>query len=239
MRLTWDGEHITEQGVDRAVFYPNSGPGVAWNGFTALKETPAESTNRVRYIEGIKTLSSQTPGRFAGTIEAFTYPDAFYDDVLTQRRPRSFGLSYRTGIGDDNRIHLVYNVVISSSGNSYQQQDPNKFSWPFTTTPIAIPFARPSAHLILDSSVAYSWTVSDLEEILYGSEAEAPRLPTPQELWDLVEANSLLIVTDHGDGTFSITGPDDAIAMLSATTFEVTWPSVVILDPDTYQISSL
>lgn len=221
------------------MFYPNSGPGVAWNGFTALKEAPAESTNRFRYIEGVKTLSSQTPGQFSGTIEAFTYPDLFYEDVLSQRRAKSFGLSYRTGIGDKQRIHLVYNVVISSSSNSYQQQDPNKFSWPFTTTPITIPFARPSAHLILDSSVAYSWTVIDLEEILYGNEAEAPRLPAPQEVWNLVESNSLLLVVDHGDGTFSIIGPDDAITMLSADTFEVSWPSVIVLDPDTYQISSL
>lgn len=221
------------------MFYPNSGPGVAWNGFTALKEAPAESVNRVRYIDGVKTQSSQTPGQFAGTIEAFTYPDAFYDDVLVQRRPPSFGLSYRTGVGDNYRIHLVYNVVISSSNFMYEQRDPNKFSWLFTTTPVAVPFARPSAHLILDSSVAYSWTVDDLEAILYGTEAEAPRLPSPQEVWDLVELNSLLLVVDHGDGTFSIIGPDDAITMLSATTFEVTWPSVIVLDPDTYQISSL
>lgn len=239
MRLTWNEAHIPEQGLDRAVFYPNSGPGVAWNGFTALKEATVESTNRVRYIDGVKTRSSQTPGQFAGVIEALTYPDVFYDDVLSQRRPRSFGLSYRTGISDHKRIHLVYNVLISSAGNAYQQQDLNRLSWPFTTRPIAIPSARPSAHLILDSSVAYSSTVSDLEEILYGSEAEAPRLPTPQELWDLVEANSILIVTDHGDGTFSITGPDDAITMLSVDTFEVTWPSVILLDPDTYRISSL
>lgn len=239
MRLTWDGAHISEQGVDRAVFYPNSGPGVPWNGFTALREAPAESTNRFRYIEGVKTLSSQTPGQFAGTIEAFTYPDSFYDDVLVQRRPKSFGLSYRTGIGDKYRIHLVYNVVIPSSESSYHQQELNQLSWPFTTTPIAIPFARPSAHLILDSSVAYLWTVSDLEAILYGNEAEAPRLPTPQEVWDLVEANSLLLVVDHGDGTFTVTGPDEAITMLSATTFEITWPSVINIDADTYQISSL
>lgn len=239
MRLTWNGAHISEQGVDRAVFYPNSGPGVAWNGFAALREAPAESTNRVRYIDGVKTRSSQTPGQFAGTIEAFTYPDSFYDDVLSQRRPRSFGLSYRTEIGDKKRIHLVYNVVVSPSENSYQQQELSKFSWPFTTTPIAVPFARAAAHLILDSSVAYSSTVDDLETILYGSDAEDPRLPTPQELWDLVEANSILIVVDYGDGTFSITGPDSAITMLSSTTFEVTWPSAVILDPDTYRISSL
>ena len=48
MRLSWDkaGERLYETGVDRGVFYPFTtggkyGSGVAWNGLTAVNETPS------------------------------------------------------------------------------------------------------------------------------------------------------------------------------------------------------
>jgi len=81
--------------------------------------------------------------------------------------------------------------------------------------------------------------LADLEDVLYGNASEPPRLPTPQEVWEIVEQASLLLVVDHGDGTFSVIGPDSAITMLDATTFQIDWPSVIILNPDEYQISSL
>jgi hypothetical protein len=65
------------------------------------------------------------------------------------------------------------------------------------------------------------------------------RLPDPQEIFDIFEANSILRVVDNGDGTFTVTGPDDAITMLDDTTFEIDWPSVVVIDSNTYEISSL
>lgn len=239
MRINWDGDRVSEWGVDRGVFYPNAGPGVPWNGLSAVQEQTSESNYRSRYIDGVKTRQRQSDGQFSGVIETFTYPDAFHDDILVQTRPKSFGLSYRVGAGDYYRIHLVYNVVISPSDVTHQQREIDRFSWAFTTTPVQVPFAKPTAHLIVDGVTGYSWMLADLEEILYGNASEDPRLPTPQEVWDVVEQASLLLVVDHGDGTFSVIGPDSAITMLSATTFEIDWPSVIILDPNTYQISSL
>jgi len=238
-RLTWDGSRISEWGIDRVVFYPPVGPGQAWNGFSALREAPIESLYRPRYVDGMKIQNRRSEGQFAGVIEAFTYPNVFYDEILVQTRPRSFGLSYRTGADDYYKIHLVYNVVISPSEVSHQQEDSDRFSWAFTTTPVQVPFARSTAHLIVDGMVGYSWMLADLEDVLYGNASEPPRLPTPQEVWEIVEQASLLLVVDHGDGTFSVIGPDSAITMLDATTFQIDWPSVIILNPDEYQISSL
>lgn len=236
-RLAWNIAPTFQAGVDRAVFYPPSGIGEVWNGFVSLTENPP-STLKQRYLDGRKIGNRRTRDEFSGVIEAFTYPDSFYNDILLQRVPPSFGLSYRTLAGDNYRIHLVYNVVVALSDRSYLQKDPDLLSWNFTTTPVAFPGVKPSAHLILDGNAAYPWAMADLEDILYGTETTNPRLPTPQEVWDLVESDSLLIVIDHGDGTFTITGPDDAI-IITGTTFEVTWPSVINLDAYTYQISSL
>jgi hypothetical protein len=238
-KLTWSGDKNYEYGVDRGVFYPKIGPGEVWNGLTAVNETPSESDSRFRYLDGIKVSLSQAPGEFSGVIQAFTYPKSFYENVLTQRRAKNFGLSYRVMGRDSYKIHIVYNVVTSSAGPSYVQRDTTNFSWAFTTTAISVPGAKKSAHLMVDSSVAYSSTIQALEDILYGTDIADARLPTPQEVWDLVEANSIVLVVDHGDGTFTVTGPDDVITMLSSDTFEITWPSVVNIDANTYQISSL
>jgi hypothetical protein len=96
-----------------------------------------------------------------------------------------------------------------------------------------------SAQLVIDRDLAYSSTIEALEEVLYGSEAEAPRLPTPQEVMAIFEENSILQVVDHGDGSFTVTGPDEAIQMLDATSFEITWASAVYVDAETYTIHSL
>lgn len=237
-RLTWDEAPTFSAGVDRAVFYPTTGSGEAWNGLVSVNEKPS-SEERLRHLDGLKIAQRRHRDDFSGLIQAYTYPDSFYENVILQVRPNSFGLTYRTLAGNNYRIHLVYNVVVLPTDHTYQQRDPDLFQWNFTTTPVDIPFGNPSAHLVIDGDLAYSWAITDLEEILYGNETQDPRLPTPQEVWDLIEENSLLIVVDHGDGTFTITGPDDAITMLSATTFEIDWPSVVLIDVDTYQISSL
>lgn len=238
-RIVWDSRTDLSYGLDRGVLYPSAGPGVAWNGLKRVVEAPAGSEERARYLDGVKTNTRRTRGEFSGSVEALTYPAELYDNVLVQKRAQAFGMSYRITAGDHYQLHLVYNVVLVPKDRVYRQRNTDAFMWDFSTLPVDIPIGDRSAHLILDTSLAYSWVVQDLEDILYGSLTTDPRLPTPQEVWDLVEAGSLLIVTDHGDGTFTITGSDAAITSSSPTTFEVTWPSVIIIDADTYQVSSL
>ncbi len=238
-KLTWTDERRYEQGIDRGVFYPKVGPGEAWNGLISVKETPESFGVDFRYVDGVKVGMNRRPGEFLGTIEAFTYPDSFYEDSLTQKRASIFGMSYRVTGGDNYRIHLVYNVVVQPSRTRYQQLQPSNFSWPFTTTPVETPGVKKTSHMIIDSHLAYPWAVQAVEDILYGTDSTDPRLPLPSELWDVIEANSIVLVTDFGDGFFEITGPDDVLIMLDSTTFEITWPSVVNIDADTYQISSL
>lgn len=236
-RIVWDSPPEIQTGLDRGIIYPLSGPGVAWNGLTAVGEA-AESLEKARYLDGVKSRARRARGEFSGSIEAYTYPDALYEEVLVQKRAQTFGLSYRIAAGDDYQLHLVYNVVIVPSTRLYTQRDPNTFQWNFSTLPIDIPFSGRSAHLILNGNEAYPWVMADLEEILCGTDSTDPRLPTPQEVWDLVEAGSILLVVDHGDGTFTVTGPDDVIT-ITGTTFEIIWPSVINLNATDYQISSL
>lgn len=233
-RLTWDQDRLYEIGLDRGVFYPPVGPGEAWNGLISVKESE-ESGISSRYIDGVKTHQRRNKGYFSGSIQAYTYPDSFYDHILLQRRSVNFGLSYRT----NNKIHLVYNVLLSPTQQAHTQKEPGIFDWDFSTLPISMPDNTRSSHIVIDTNVAYSSTIEDLENLIYGHDAENARLPSPQEVLDVFEDNSILKVTDHGDGTFTVEGPDEAIIMLDSTTFQITWPSAVYIDSTSYTIHSL
>lgn len=198
--LNWDqtGEKIYETGTDRGVLYPMSGStysdGVAWNGLTAVTETPSGAEPTDLYADNIKYVSVRSAEEFGGTIEAYTYPDEFGQcdgtaDLavgvqIGQQARKAFGLSYRTKVGNDTagndygyKIHLVYGATASPSEKGYStindSPDAITFSWEFTTTPVQIEGFKPTALLTIDSTKVDPTKLAALEKILYGKAAVA------------------------------------------------------------------
>jgi len=237
-RLTWDARDY-EIGVDRGVFYPLDGAGEAWSGIISVKDTSVESTQRRLYQDGLQVANRQSSGFFAGTVRAYSYPPSFYTDILSQVRQKPVGFCYRTMTKTHYRLHLVYNVLFSPEGFSHEQSPVTSHSWGFTTLPIDIPGAKRSAHLIVETSIAYSWVIEILEDILYGTEGNAPRLPLPEEIVDIFETNAILQIIDNGDGTWTAIGPDSVVYLTDPDTFEISWPSAVYIDADSYTVSTL
>jgi len=211
---------------------------VVWDGLVSVSEV-ADGDELGRYIDGVKTYQSYKSSEFAGVIEAFSYPDAFYTDILTQARSESFGVSYRVQNADEYSIHLIYNVKIPRGEISYNQSEVEPFRWGFTTMPVFVPDAKKSAHLIIRVDAAYSWTVQALENVLYGTQAADARLPTPEEVFEIFEENSILRIIDNGDGTWTASGPDDVVKLLDPTTFEIDWPSAVFISSEAFTVHSL
>jgi hypothetical protein len=263
-QLAWDnvGERYFEAGVDRGVLYPPIGDGVPWNGLISVDESPSGGDITPYFIDGIKYINRSAAEEFEATIEAYTYPEEFaqcdgsaelYQSqglFATQQKRRPFGLSYRTLIGNDvnaeehaYKLHIIYNALAEPSKRTYQttgeDTEPTTFSWDISTTIVPVPGVENSAHLVIDTRQAWPWAVAAVEAVLYGTEDTPPRLPTPQELVDLFVENAFLKITDNGDGTWTAEGPDEAISMLNATEFQISWPSAVYLDTTTYEISSL
>lgn len=238
-RLIWDDTRDYESGVDRGVFYPVIGSGEAWNGLVSVTESTSDSDEKTKYLEGEKISQKRGRGHFSGTIDAITYPPSFYEDVLMQRRAKPFGMSYRVMTNVGYKIHLVYNILLSPSPYLYQTKGVDAHSWSFTTRPLPVPESALSAHLVIDSSQAYSWTLQALEDALYGTDADGARLPTPQEVFDIFEENSILQIIDNGDGTWKAIGPDSVVSMIDSTSFQISWPSAVYIDSVTYSVHSL
>lgn len=238
-KLVWpNGEY--EAGVDRGVYYTPGGVGVAWNGLTAVKESPSEANPLSSHIDGVRVYRRPRSEVFEGAIEAFTVPTALFEDSFSQKRRKSFGMCYRVMTDTAYTLHLVYNILLSTPDVSYTQEqgEADPFSWSFTTTPLPIPGMKNSAHLTIDAETAWPAALEAIETVLYGDDSSDARLPSPMEIVDIFEVHSVLRIVDNGDGTWTATGPDEAIQMLDATTFQIDWPSVEYISDDTYTIRS-
>ena len=217
-RLEWDktSEHIYETGTDHGVLYVQEangtyGKGVAWNGLTAVNETPSGAEANPIYADNIKYLDIRSAEEFGATIEAYTYPDEFMlcdgsatpakGVVVGQQPRRAFGFSYRSIVGNDTllndfgyKLHLIYGATANPSEKAYQTVNDSpeaiSFSWEMTTVPIAVNLTdpttnkqfKPTAQLTIDSTKVDATKLKSLEDILYGDGTNDARLPLPEEV---------------------------------------------------------
>ena len=217
-KLVWDktGDRLYETGVKNGVLYiPTAGvysKGVAWNGLTAVTESPSGAEATALYADDTKYLSLMSAEEFGATIEAYTYPDEFAacdgsaelaDGVMIGQQKRStFGLCYKTTIGNDTegndhgyKLHIIYGALAKPSERAYASINDSPeaitFSWEITTTPVNVTGAKPTASLVIDSTKADPSKLAALEDILYGKDGEPanePRLPLPDEIKTLMTA---------------------------------------------------
>lgn len=220
-KVEWDktGERYYETGVDRCVLYLQDETGkypagVAWNGLTAVTESPSGAEATPLYADNIKYLNLMSAEEFGATIEAYTYPKEFEAcdgsaEVATgvtigQQARKVFGFCYRTIIGNDvknnelgYKLHIVYGALAAPSEKPYATVNDSPeaitFSWEVTTTPVSVAGHKPTATVTIDSRKVDASKRTQLEEILYGKAGSgegdtgtAARLPLPDEIVTLI-----------------------------------------------------
>lgn len=208
-KLVWDatGERLYETGVKNGVLYVQENgaypKGVAWNGLTAVTESPSGAETTALYADDIKYLNLISAEEFGGTIEAYTYPEEFADcdgsAALTkgvyigQQTRKTFGLCYRTVVGNDvdnneygYKLHIIYGALAAPSEKAYatinDSPEAITFSWEISTTPVNVSGYKPTATITIDSTKVDKEKLADLEEILYGGADTEARLPLPDEI---------------------------------------------------------
>lgn len=214
-KLKWDqiGERLYETGVDKVVLFPMEstgqyGTGVAWNGISAVNESPSGAEPTALYANNGKYLNLISNEDFAATIEAFTYPDEFEECdgskeiapgvVIGQQKRKVFGLAYRTLLGNDvdgndhgYKLHLVYGCLAAPSENNHStvndSPEAGTMSWSVSTTPVEVADAKPTATVTIDSTKADKAKLKKLEDILYGTEQAESKLPLPAEVITLMK----------------------------------------------------
>lgn len=199
MRLNWDnaGERLFETGVRNGVLYPfgenKYGKGVAWNGLTAVTESPSGAEATALYADDMKYLNLMSAEEFGATVEAYTYPKEFEacdgsaevseGVTIGQQERKTFGMSYRTVVGNDlegnehgYKLHLIYGALAAPSERAYSTINDSPeaitFSWEVSTTPVNVPGRKTTSLLTIDSTKCDKAKLKQLEDILYGVAAD-------------------------------------------------------------------
>ena len=205
------GEKIYETGVDHCVLFVRDGnayqTGVAWNGITAINESPSGAEATPIYADNIKYLNIVSGEDFGATIEAYTYPDEFTEcdgsaEIVAgvkigQQTRKPFALCYRTLIGNDvagtghgYKLHFIYNAQAAVSAKKYktinESPEAMSFSWEISTTPEVVEGFKPTATVTVDSTKVDSTKLKALEDKIYGTENSEPTMPTISEIVTLL-----------------------------------------------------
>ena len=215
-KLVWDqtGERIYETGVKNGVLYVKDetgkySKGVAWNGLTAVTESPSGAEATALYADDIKYLNLMSAEEFGGTIEAYQSPVEF-DECdgtaelvpgvsLGQQKRKVFGLVYKTTVGNDvdgndhgYKLHLIYGALAAPSERAYttinDSPEAMTLSWEFTTTPVSVNGFKPTSLITIDSTKVDATKLKALEDKLFGTESEEASLPLPDEIATIMAA---------------------------------------------------
>lgn len=214
-KLVWDqsGERLYETGVSQCALYPMAAgaypKGVAWNGITAITESPSGAEPTAMYADNIKYLDIVSTETYAATIEAYTYPDEFKSCngeseiadgvVIGQQNRQKFGLCYKTILGNDTdgedygyELHLVYGGLAAPAEEAHNSVNESPegmtMSWSVSTTPVEVPGKKPTATVTFNSVKVGEKVMKAIEDVVYGSTDKDARLPLPSELIELITA---------------------------------------------------
>ena len=199
-KIQWDkvGEHFYETGVDHGILYPMSAngqtydKGVAWNGLTAVTESPEGAEVSAIYADNIKYLNLMSAEDFKATIEAYTYPEEFEQCdgsaslaagvKIGQQARKAFGFCYRTKVGNDlnpelgYKIHLIYGATAAPSERAYETVNDSPeaitFSWEISTIPVEVTGFKPTAHIEIDSTKVDAAKLALIEAALAGTDEQ-------------------------------------------------------------------
>lgn len=215
--ITWDGtgERFYESGVSKGVLYVQNTDGtyqsgVAWNGLTAVNESPEGAEPTDLWADNIKYATLISAETFNATIEAYTYPNEFMqcdgsyvpaDGVYVgQQERKNFGFCYRTEVGNDvstsagYKIHVIYGCTAAPSARDYatinDSPDAITLSWEVRTTPVNVTGKKPTSSITIDttklSETARTTYLPVLETKLYGGTNSSATLPTPDTIISII-----------------------------------------------------
>lgn len=214
-KLVFDelGKRFYETGVSNAVLFPQADDGtypkgIAWNGITAANESPSGAESNDQYADNIVYLSLTGAEKFEGTIEAFSSPAEFDECdgmkeiikglTVSQQTRKPFGFAYKSILGNDikgndygYKLHIWYGCKAAPSERAHStvndSPEPQNPSWSISSTPVAVPGAKPSSVLTFNSTTTPADKLKKIEDILYGTDEADARLPLPSEIIELLK----------------------------------------------------
>ena len=251
------GTHSVDGGNNTGWYFgvPVNTP-VPWNGLIGVDEMGGGSSEII-YRDGKVIMADVEPSDFEATVSAYFFPDELAECLgmpaaaeglyVDNQKPKRFGLTYRSLIGSGSagdmfgyQIHLIYNCIASIGRRSRKTMtdtpEAMQFDFSIVCTPIKLTGFRPTAHYIIDTRTMNAGAIKDLEDILYGTGSGQGRMPTPTELFEMMNFGVFMRVHDEEDGSVKISGANKYFTENPDGSYTVTNINAV-LDDDEYAIS--
>lgn len=234
----YNDDHAYYNGVSNVIYAPVHGVSEAWVGVREVQAEENESSQKIIYVDGEGRTISYRETDFEASVSCYSFPAGI------EHTP--FNMMYRVERSDTAfEIHIIYNCTAQLDVSSWSTMDDDPNAITFTLNLKTLPAKTTASgiirhsHIIIRSNDMPSTILEQLEDLLYGSDNDDPYLPSIDELIEFLENKATLRIIDHGDGTWTATGPDNAVKMISATEFQISWPSAIVVSPDSYIVSSL
>jgi hypothetical protein len=186
------------------MLYFDDGTAIPWNGLVSVTESPSGGKTTETYLDGQKVLDVPGGEDYIATVESLSLPlqaaacagwGILQYGLYASHQPReSFGLSYRTLIGNDvegtklaYRIHIIFGCVAKNSDFTHEttsdKASAKTYSWDITAVPVSLNSrSRATAHVIFDTRRFSEPTITTVEGILYGNADGDARMMTVDDL---------------------------------------------------------
>ena len=211
-QLVWDdsGKKKYTLGIHKVALFVSDptaatgyAAGVAWDGVSAVNESPSGAEATDIYANDAKYGTFRSAEQFGFTIEAYTSPKQFdacdgaaeigRGVVVRQQTRRPFGLAYMNTVGNDTmgmdyseELHLVYNATCSPSDVNHEtvneSPDVSPLSWECSTTSVNVPGFKPASHIIFMKEEMDATAWNNLLTTIYGGPSSDPTLPKPETI---------------------------------------------------------
>lgn len=197
--LTWgDSTPPFAYGLDRGVIHSHATDEVLpWNGLIEVSRGEDQPDDAYSAFEGVTYLNSKFGGFYSGEVRAYGFPESMLDGLgraaalpgfyLTGQPRTRFDFAYRIRAGEeDYKLHFVWNALFSAGNKTRTTIDDRvrvvEHRWKVSATPPRVSSWNPTAFLTVDSLTASSGAISDIEDMLYGTDISEPSFPTQTDI---------------------------------------------------------
>lgn len=241
---------------------------IGWDGLVSFDEGEAGAST-VYYRDGVIYLADVDASDFSGKLTTMFFPRKFSECLgfpeatdglfVDNQKPKRFDFCYRSLIGSGSRgdmfgyqLHLVYNAM-ASVGTKQRKTigsdvSPVSFDFDLVCTPVKLPGFRPTAHFVIDTRGMSPNVLAQIETILYGTSTIPGRMPTPGELYDLMNFGDAITVTVHANHnigsvypvsikTYTVEGSQANVYEISPLHFKVDNANVTATTATTWTVS--
>ena len=194
------GQRMFETGVSNLALYVwdktqnKYGKGVAWNGVSALSESPDGGEDNYVYADDIKYLNLKSPEEWKGSITAYDCPKEFdqcdgiseIDEGIYfgQQDRKTFAIAFLSRLGNDTEgdkygklLTIVYGLTASPSSRDHntvnESPEAQELSWDLNSLPLVVDGYNAFSTVKIKSTECSSEKWTQIINTLYGTDQAA------------------------------------------------------------------